>query len=368
MALALPALAMLACPDVTTPVDQEPTGPFEQYIHARCAALERCADSHGRAFPNARVCADHERSLVDCGYQVRDPVFGEKVALRWGWRGGDTLEACLAWLGSASCDQVHEVEHAACRDLMEIEGALGAGQACDEWADVCQVDLVCAYPVVDAETCAVCLEAAAQGEVCDAAQPACGEGLFCDDTTSRCASLRHGGDACEADAHCRSGHCSTRVCRALAGRGSSCGDNADCGWELRCIAGTCGDGLDEGAGCAHSGECLGGLFCVDGTCRAYSFCATLDRDAACPFPFDTCEYDTYCSPYTLTCDYLRASYSECSYANWECLGDLFCDYEQSPPECEQRKEDGADCSQDRECLSNLCESYRCVVPPSCSMP
>jgi hypothetical protein len=358
----------LACPAGSTPDDEVPLGPFERYLEARCAALERCADSHGRAFPNARVCRDRERALVDCGFEVRDPVFHRKVKLQWRWRGGETLDECVSWLDSATCDQVHELEHPPCRDLLEIAEALGPGQACEGWEDVCQVDLVCAHPTEESDTCAVCLAAAAAGEACDPTQPACAAGLFCDAASARCAPLRHGGEGCAEDAQCRSGSCLTQGCRALAGRGGACAENADCGWELRCIGGACGDGLDEGAACAHSGECLGGLYCMYGACRAYSLCAELQRDTPCPFPFDSCEYDSYCSPYTLTCDHMRASYSDCSYANWECLEDLFCDYEESPPGCEHRREDGADCQRDVECLSNLCESQRCVAPTPCSVP
>jgi len=358
------------CPIEPPPGEQEPSGPFERYLEAHCAALERCDGSHGRSYPSERVCLDHGRALVECPIEVREPERQNLVKLERSWVGGAVVEDCLAWLGSADCDQVHSVEAATCRGLFEYVDGLATGDPCGRYEDVCQTGLVCARHTLDPTICAVCAEASPEAASCDPEQPSCDEGLYCDPVALSCAPLRRNDEGCTHDDDCRSLRCSGGRCAAQRERGGACSENSDCAWELRCVGSVCGDGLDEGAGCQHSGQCLDGLYCYEGTCRAYSLCQTLEGGEPCPFPFDLCEYDDYCSPITGRCEKIPYAYSDCSYVSWECLGELFCDFDENPAECAYRYDDGEPCLRDESCQSGDCDDSRgeCVSAATCSMP
>jgi hypothetical protein len=176
--------------------------------------------------------------------------------------------ACLAYLASASCDDVNPEQPDVCRGV--IVGNVPLGGDCDI-DDQCAGDAYCRHS--DA-TCGACTARAADGVACQADQE-CGSGL-CFSATNTCRAVGDDGDACGEDGDCKGRRLcdgDTKTCApprtwAASDECTSLGD--DCGFP------TSGLYCDEGAGRCTAYLALGATCTGNaGLCNipAYEFCA-----------------------------------------------------------------------------------------------
>lgn len=266
-----------------------------------------------------------------------------------------------------------------------------------------------------------CVRPGAEGEPCvpddtpfpvvdpDFEDPECERGLFCSRLDGTCQHLRKEGETCVYSDRenlnpssetlvlpCASNlDCDpvTDTCVAHCQQGAACSSDDDCDTEqqdLHCIVGRCDKKRAEGLPCAYDEDCVEGLRCaqdktqtdmvsyicqqkfaVGETCTAHEECATgfCDLDTftcadtvavggLCPSGQDQQCGDGDCvtDPTTCTMD------SECTGSN-KCeidpiSGNGLCAYY-----CVARKNDGALCDADLECVSKNCIVGFCRTLP-----
>ncbi len=264
---------------------------------------------------------------------------------------GVAMEACIAELAAGDCRAIEDFPYrGACEPA--FEGLLAAGDPCNDTAE-CPSGGVCQF---------------------DGACP------------GTCGDVRAVGEPCGSNIECGSGICGAGTCRAFRGAGTSCGDD------------TC----DVGFACddATSGSCvpwseartvaLGGN-CLDDLCEAGLSCAVTGLDmegeliaecvqpvtsgAACNFSLpDVCPIGEYCQTDGLTpdgtCAPLPSAGQPCAtdvdvFAA-RCAADAICDPgdEMCVP---ARLREGASCTGNAQCLSDLCASGTCAAQSGCAL-
>lgn len=351
-AAALVGLLLLAsCESIPGNKDGKKQTPFEQYLTAYCQAVERCTTSHGRVFPEVRVCKDFIRSAVECGFSHRDYTSGEAEISKYQWL-GHSVTPCAKALQKVSCRNLLTEPPQACGELFSLESALGFGDRCSGRAWVCQNGLRCNSH--GEGSCRYCGHTAGEGADCSSSAQSCDSSHYCETGSWQCAKQKGTGEQCAKDTECLSASCRRGVCTTVK-RGDSCGANSPCSWYLICRDGVCQDRGSEGATCSNTSQCLNGLYC-NGKCRPYSHCA-YPTDYRCAFPEGSCMHAIYCDAPSFDCLQKVTPQAHCDRTDWACLGRLSCDWEPEVNTCQDRLPEGENCTVNSQCLSDLCNEH-----------
>ncbi len=246
----------------------------------------------------------------------------------------------------------------------------------------------------------VCVELKGAGESCEYVD--CREGLVCDYDSDPevCLDPAPAGSSCTSSRGCDAGlQCVAGKCTGPAGPGQACnlGEEFEgilyaCQPNYYCDAdiihqqsiGTCQPKKGSGAECIIFYECNSGLLCIGmdinqqtqevipGSCGK-----PLQEGAACTARADLpeCDWDLYCDETTAVCTAYPVAGDACVYGeDPECWGDeLYCDSLEYGVAgvCQQKKPEGADCTNWEECLSEDCDvggTGKCLPEDRCIAP
>lgn len=232
----------------------------------------------------------------------------------------------------------------------------------------------------------------------DGGGPVCGNGK-CDsgETCSNCSAdcgacdttKKELGAACSEDSQCESDNCSNGIC---CGAGVIC-----CKSDGNCPSGSfcksnyvCYYKKDNDASCSRGGECKGGYcvqgkcssssaFCGNGKCESGETCSNCSKDCGSCGPVcgnGKCESGESCSNCSKDCGVCKKADGEycdkseecksgncqnyrccvkgktCCFSHYHCGLDEYCD--QDRHYCLPDKPDGQKCTEDAQCLSNIC--------------
>lgn len=262
---------------------------FDWLIELSCERVAQCADELGTRW-DPRECA---RRLARSYRELAS------------WADAPGIARCGAFLASASCGELAELDQAAaCRGIFRVP-FLAVDEPCVP-DGICPLGTACAPRPADGRFCWRCTPLPGVGEPCSPGS--CAPELLCDPASARCVV---GADApCTTDADCAINHpdeldptgfraahfcnpegrcelrgpgapcrrpasdacdvpdlaCVAGQCAARAPLGGACDSRDDCAdATLACRGGSCQPALGRGEPCTDSDACGGVLVC-DGTC------------------------------------------------------------------------------------------------------
>jgi hypothetical protein len=340
------------------------SGPYADVLDAVCGALDRCPGGIGRpiAYRSRRECTDILHWAISC--RIAETEIGDFSE----WRLEETVpdvapeaaDACIAWLGTASCEDVARgTEGTPCDGAFTLaseggDGGSGGSAGLDEECssdDDCQADLFCAPATVDRMAaivhCAVCRPRVGEGAECQQYSRMCSEGLYCTYEPGgprRCRAFAADGASCTEQEQCASGFCHDSVCDPGGESGDPCAERSDCRYEFYCDASACV------ARRANGGACTADEQCEYGNCDEPTSTCGLPEGAMC-------SYGTDCASRTCTASVCGAAGpgSRCS-TDSECGAGLVCSWGSGSGYCRMPGAVGEACDRDEECASGWCNS------------
>jgi hypothetical protein len=337
----------------------------------------------------AADCLEDLRAAVDdCDVQDFFDAQGSHVlSIIGNGRPGILGDACDNVTGDQTCEPPAVegepcVQNEDCADGLRCDfdavtgstvcvGLAGEGEPCDQTSE-CEAGLQC---LQDANFNNVCTVVGQPGSPCfqDAD---CGLGLICVDdpqsSSNRCAAPSGSGDPCtsatqrEPGLDCRISDDGTRnICRGVSAEGQRCEATADCAPNLDCRVDDTGSfnicrvlsGDDEA--CVNDLDCAAGL-----TCSNTTFPATCQGP---PGPGGACFSDDECGDLVCrfdptagqnVCAALADLDDACTTDNDCVLGAHCRDLagEGTTFVCTDKLDLGAECNDDAECISGVCDS------------
>ncbi len=266
--------------------------------------------------------------------------------------------------GIESCQEPFLCIEGTCRIMNLTCAPARAGERC-AWLRVCDDNSWC--DLLDNVTCKA---KAKVGQVCQTTfqrgVQTCVAGSACthDEASGeqRCLALPKVGEACTTG--CANSTCFNGVCQPLP-VGTPCDYDTPCPGDLRCSddRDICVPPGEAGTSCRDNEECAAGLFCEN-----YNTCvARRGANEACRDTFE-CDADHYCSTDNYTCVPRLQSGGACRGAFDDvCARGFHCASGTSV--CEPARPPGAECDEDRECLSSSCyQRDYCLVRAECTLP
>ncbi len=163
---------------------------------------------------------------------------------------------------------------------------------------------------------------------------------------------------------CASGYCSSGVCRAVTGIGSTCSGTQSCVTGYCDVAANprvCRDTKPAGASCNNPYECASG-YCLEQQFPPYSrICGTPSQGSYCNgSDLSVCGQNFYCNG--ASCRPKFSLGASCSFSN-QCLSGYCNGTCQNDPGGAVRSPNGFACSQNQNCASNNCDNGICRGTP-----